>query len=52
MEEVPIIVKNSHLMNALLLELQEQLPLGAGGAQFLDLGTSGKLIFFSTASIL
>jgi len=43
MEEVPIIVKNSHLMNALLLELQEQLPLSAGGAQFLDLGTSGTL---------
>jgi len=43
MTEVPIVMKNSHLMNALLLELQEQLPLDVGGAQFLDLGTSGTL---------
>ena len=40
--EVPIVIKNSHLMNALLLELQEQLPLKAGGSQFLDLGTTGN----------
>lgn len=43
MSEVPIVIKNSHLMNALLLELQEQLPLEVGGAQYLDLGTSGTL---------
>jgi len=43
MTEVPIMIKNSHLMNALLLELQEQLPLDVGGSQFLDLGTSGTL---------
>jgi len=41
--EVPIVIKNSHLMNALLLELQEQLPLKAGGSQFLDLGTTETL---------
>merc|ERR1712142_757033 len=43
MTEVPIVMKNSHLMNALLLEIQEQLPLDVGGTQFLDLGTSGTL---------
>jgi len=43
MTEVPIVIKNSHLMNALLLEIQEQLPLDVGGVQFLDLGTSGTL---------
>jgi translation initiation factor 3 subunit H len=43
MAEVPIVIKNSHLMNALLLDLQEQLTLDVGGAQFLDLGTSGTL---------
>ena len=46
MAEVPIVIKNSHLMNALLLELQEQLTLDVGGAQFLDLGTSGSLNIF------
>ena len=40
--EVPIVVKNSYLMNALLMELQQQLPLEMGGTQFLDLGTSGQ----------
>jgi len=43
MSEVPIVIKNSHLMNALLLELQEQLPIEAGGSQFLDLGTTETL---------
>jgi len=43
MSEVPIVIKNSHLMNALLLELHEQLPLEAGGSQFLDLGTTETL---------
>ena len=46
MAEVPIVIKNSHLMNALLLELQEQLTLDVGGAQFLDLGTSGSFNIF------
>merc|ERR1712083_398916 len=41
--EVPIVIKNSHLVNALLLELSEQIGLGVGGAQHLDLGTSGTL---------
>lgn len=42
--QVPIIVKNSHLMNALLLEMEEQLPLStSGGNQFLDLGTATTL---------
>lgn len=43
MTEVPIVIKNSHLMNALLLELQEQIPLDIGGVSHLDLGTSGTL---------
>ena len=41
-EEVPIIIKNSHLVNELLLELSEQIPIEAG-CQFLDLGTAGVL---------
>ena len=41
--QVPIIIKNSHLMNALLLEMQDQLPLTAGGTQYLDLGTAHTL---------
>lgn len=41
--QVPIVVKNSHLMNALMLEMQEQLTLDVGGAQFLDLGTAHTL---------
>ncbi len=40
--EVPIIVKNSHLVNELLLELSEQVPVEAG-LQFLDLGTADVL---------
>jgi translation initiation factor 3 subunit H len=39
---VPIIVKNSHLVNELLLELSEQIPVDAG-RQFLDLGTADVL---------
>ncbi len=43
-QEVPIVVKNSHLVNELLLELSEELPLGgAAGGQFLDLGTADVL---------
>jgi len=41
--EVPIIIKNSHLMNALLLEINEQLTLEVGGSQYLDLGTAQTL---------
>jgi len=41
--QVPIIIKNSHLMNALLLEMQDQLPLTTGGTQYLDLGTAHTL---------
>jgi len=41
--QVPIVVKNSHLMNALMLEMQEQLTLDVGGTQFLDLGTAHTL---------
>jgi hypothetical protein len=40
--EVPIVVKNSFLMNALLMELQQQITLDVGGTQFLDLGTAGQ----------
>ncbi len=37
-------VKNSHLVNELLLELSEQVPLKQGaGSSFLDLGTSDVL---------
>jgi len=42
--EVPIVVKNSFLMNALLMELQQQLTLDVGGTQFLDLGTAGQAL--------
>merc|ERR550519_1904401 len=38
--QVPIVIKNSHLINALLLDMQEKLPLSSGGAQYLDLGTA------------
>ena len=41
--QVPIIIKNSHLMNSLLLEIEEQLPVSTGGNQFLDLGTATTL---------
>jgi len=41
--EIPIIIKNSHLVNALMVELSEQIGLDMGGAQHLDLGTSGTL---------
>merc|ERR1739847_184182 len=41
--QVPIVIKNSHLINALLLDMQEKLPLSSGGAQYLDLGTATTL---------
>ena len=41
--QVPIVIKNSHLINALLLDMQEQLNVSSGGAQYLDLGTATTL---------
>ena len=41
--QVPIIIKYSHLINALLLEMQDQLPLAAGSTKYLDLGTAHTL---------
>ena len=41
-QEVPIVIKNSHLVNELLLELSEQIPVEAG-TQFLDLGSADVL---------
>ncbi len=42
--EVPIVIKNSHLVNELLLEMSEQIPLRSdAGCQFLDLGTADVL---------
>ena len=41
--EVPIVIKNSHLVNELLLELSEQVTLADAGSQFLDLGTADVL---------
>jgi len=40
--EVPITIKNSHLVNEVLLELGEQIPTERGN-QFLDLGTADVL---------
>jgi len=41
-QEVPIVIKNSHLVNELLLELSEQIPVECG-SQFLDLGCANVL---------
>ena len=41
-QEVPIVVKNSHLVNELLLELSEQVPSDVGSS-FLDLGSANVL---------
>lgn len=43
--EVPIVIKNSHLVNELLLEISEQIPVeaGAGASPFLDLGSRSVL---------
>ena len=40
--EVPIVIKNTHLVNELLLELSEEIPVESG-SQFLDLGTADVL---------
>ena len=41
-QEVPITIKNSHLVNELMLELSEQIP-SESGSHFLDLGSSDVL---------
>lgn len=41
-DEVPITIKNSHLVNEVLLELSEEIPTERGN-QFLDLGTADVL---------
>ena len=41
-QEVPIVIKNSHLVNELLLELSEQIPVETG-TKFLDLGSASVL---------
>jgi len=41
-EEIPIKIKNSHLVTALMCELDEELPVDEG-KHFLDLGTHGVL---------
>lgn len=41
-QEVPICIRNSHLVNELMLELSEQIPVEAG-SQFLDLGCANVL---------
>ncbi|CAF3873924.1 unnamed protein product [Rotaria sp. Silwood2] len=43
LEELPVIFRNSHLVNALLCEIDEQTRLGSKSNTFLDLGTNGSL---------
>lgn len=42
-EEIPVTFRNSHLVNALLLEIDEQTRSTSKPNSFLDLGTSGNL---------
>merc|ERR1711974_270280 len=46
-QEVPIVVKNSHLVNELLLELSEEIPASVDstgvGSAFMDLGCANVL---------
>ncbi|CAF1392382.1 unnamed protein product [Adineta ricciae] len=42
-EELPVIFRNSHLVNSLLCEIEEQTRLSSKSNNFLDLGTSGNL---------
>lgn len=42
-EELPVIFRNSHLVNSLLCEIDEQTRLSSKSNSFLDLGTSGNL---------
>jgi translation initiation factor 3 subunit H len=41
--EIKVVIKNSHLVNALLLELQEAIPVADKPYDYLDLGTTGVL---------
>lgn len=41
-EEIPLVIKNSHLINALLCELEEETPVDCG-KQLLDMGGFGVL---------
>jgi len=43
LEELPVIFRNSHLVNSLLCEIDEQTRLSSKSNSFLDLGTSGNL---------
>ncbi|CAF3232428.1 unnamed protein product [Rotaria socialis] len=42
-EELPVVFKNSHLVNSLLCEIDEQTRLSSKSNSFLDLGTNGNL---------
>ncbi len=39
LEELPVVFRNSHLVNSLLCEIDEQTRLGTKANTFLDLGT-------------
>jgi translation initiation factor 3 subunit H len=43
LEELPVIFRNSHLVNSLLCEIDEQTRVSSKANTFLDLGTSGNL---------
>jgi len=43
LEELPVIFRNSHLVNSLLCEIDEQTRISPKANTFLDLGTSGSL---------
>ncbi|CAF0752356.1 unnamed protein product [Rotaria sp. Silwood1] len=43
LEELPVVFRNSHLVNALLCEIDEQTRLSSKSNTFLDLGTNGNL---------
>ncbi|CAF0729824.1 unnamed protein product [Rotaria sordida] len=43
LEELPVIFRNSHLVNSLLCEIDEQTRLSSKSNAFLDLGTNGNL---------
>jgi translation initiation factor 3 subunit H len=43
LEELPVIFRNSHLVNSLLCEIDEQTRLSSKSNTFLDLGSSGNL---------
>ncbi len=39
LEELPVVFRNSHLVNSLLCEIDEQTRVGSKANTFLDLGT-------------